>query len=126
MIGILCLVQNLAVAVLPNSEQQEGKSGGGGPELGVARNLGFRLPAEKLCGDKERQNRPAGEGKNLNRQLPDGKRGVEGVLETGDQISGRQEDGDTLGDLRQIAHRQGSARQENEREPDQLIEDLGL
>src|SRR6266850_4734297 len=109
MIGILCLVQNLAVAVLPNAEQQEGKSRGGGPELRVARNLSVRLPAEKLCGDKESQNRPEGEGKNLDRQLPDGKRGVKSVLETGNQISGRQEDGDALGGLRQIAHRQGRA-----------------
>src|SRR6267142_3532562 len=117
MIGILCLVQYLAVAVLPNSEQQEGKSSGGGPKLRVARNLGFRLPAEKLRGDEEGQNRPAKERKNLDRQLPDGKRGVKSVLETGDQISGRQEDGNALGNLRQITHRQGRARQENQREP---------
>src|SRR6266436_3316362 len=126
MIGTLCLIQNLAFTVLPNAEQQEGKSGGGGPELGVARNLGFRLPAEKLRGDKEGQNRPEGEGKNLDRQLPDGKRGVKSVLETGDEIGGRQEDGDALDGLRQIAHRQGRAGQKNEREPNKLVEDLGL
>src|SRR6267143_4908056 len=109
MIGILCLVQYLAVAVLPNAEQQEGKSGCGGPELGVARNLGFWLPAEQLRGDEEGQKRPASERRNLDQQLPDGKREVKSVLETGDKIGGRQEHGDALGGLRQIAHRQGRA-----------------
>ena len=88
--------EDLAVLVFPNTEEKEGKSGGEGPELGVARDFGFRLPAKQLRGDEEGENGPEEEGKNLGEQLPDGKRGVHGVLQSGDEIRGGKKHGDAL------------------------------
>src|SRR4029079_15267944 len=43
----------VAAGIFPDAEQQEGNDGGSGPEFGVARHSGFRLPAKQLLAHEE-------------------------------------------------------------------------
>src|SRR5690242_17327472 len=51
-----------AISVFPDTEQEERDRGGGDVELCFSRNSSFRLPPEKLGGEKERQQKPQGQG----------------------------------------------------------------
>ena len=59
--GGLRLEEQRALVIFPDAEEDEGKDGGGGPEFGVARDFGFRFPAEELGCDKESEHGPASE-----------------------------------------------------------------
>src|SRR5882672_2224445 len=120
----LGLGQDLAVLVFPNTEEKEGKSGGENPELGAARDFGLWLPAKELSGYEKSEGGPKDESENLREQLPDGKRGVHGALQSGDEIGGGEEDGNALRDFGQVGDGQRRAGKKNQRKPEELVEDL--
>src|SRR5258708_31949004 len=122
----LSLFQDIAVRVFPSSQQQKRKSSRQGPELGIAGNLRFRVPAKELGRNKKRKDGPQREGKDLYQELPDGKRFVQGARKGGNKISGRQEEAEVLDGVGQVREREGGARKENQRQPDELVEDLSL
>src|SRR5438105_151136 len=112
--GGLSLVEHLAIAALPNTKKEKRQNGGGGPELGVARNFYFGFPAKELSGDKEGQKGPNCEGNQLYQYFPDGERGEQGVLEAANEICRGQEHRNALRGFGQIAHGQSRARKENQ------------
>src|SRR5260370_4686446 len=122
----LRLFQDIAVRVFPSSQQQKRKSSRQGPELGIAGNLRFRLPAKELGRHKKRKDGPQSEGKDWHQELPDGKRFVQGALKGSNKISGRQEEAEVLDGVGQVRERESGAREENQRKPDELVEDLGF
>src|SRR6267143_1578244 len=120
------LIEDVAVCVFPGAQEKERQRRSQGPELGIARNLGLWLPAKELRGDEKGEHRPDGEGQNLNQELPDGKRLVEGALERGNKIGGGQEEPEVLDGLGQIGKGERGAGKENQRQPDDLVEDLSF
>src|SRR5260370_15390741 len=116
----LRLFQDIAVRVFPSSKHEKRKSRRQGPELGIAGNVRFRLPAKELRRHKKRKDGPQSEGKDLHHELPDGKRFVQGALKGSNKISGRQEEAKVLDGVGQICEREGGARKENQRKPDEL------
>src|SRR5262249_17029206 len=87
----LSLLQNLSARVFPKAKQEKRQGRSQSPELGFARDFGFRLPAEELRRHKKRQHGPRSQRKNLNQELPDMKGLVESKLKCGDEIRGGQE-----------------------------------
>src|SRR5260370_33901723 len=87
----LRLFQDIDVRVFPSAQQQKRKSSRQGPELGIAGNLRFRLPAKELRRHKKRKDGPQSEGKDLHHVLADGKRFLHGAQKGSTMISGSQE-----------------------------------
>src|SRR5215813_10322467 len=120
----LRLLQNLPARVFPDTKQKERQGRPQSPELGFARNFGFRLPSEELCRHKKCQHSPKSQREDLNQELPNVKRLVEGELKGGNEIGGRQEKPEVLDGVGQIRKRESGAGEKNQGQPDDLIEDL--
>src|SRR5262249_25612785 len=117
-VGGLRLEEDATGFVLPNSEEHEGQSSSGSPEFGVAWNLGLGFPAKELCGDEEREERPDEQRQGLFPEFPHREREESGALQTPDEIRGRKEDSEVLGNFGEKRQGHGGAGKKNQRQPD--------
>src|SRR5260221_11257011 len=89
--GGLRLVEHLAILAFPDSEEEKGQRGGGGPEFGAAWNFYFGLPAKELGGDEEAESCPDGKRYQLNQNSLHRKGREHGILQSANQIRRGQE-----------------------------------
>ena len=86
------------------------------PELGAVGGFGFRLPAEELAGNFEGNDESEGEGKHIGDHFWHASKWcVDGGLESGGQISGRQKERYALNPVREDCQRHGGAGKKQER-----------
>src|SRR5216683_3571944 len=92
----------VAVETFPDAQQKEGNYGRGGPELGLARGFGFRLPAEELRSDDKRDQRAADQRRKVRSELGHARMVDHRSLQAADKIRRREEDSDFLKHHRQL------------------------
>src|SRR5713226_4573925 len=114
--------------VFPKPQKEKRDSGGGREELSPAGNLGLGFPAEELGRQKEGEEGPDGERaeREENIHTPGSEGSKDGALQAGDEVSGRKKEANALDDLREIGKRNGRTGKENQRQPDELIDDLSF
>lgn len=122
----LGLEEERALMVFPDAEEYKGEGCRGGPKFRIARDFGFRFPAEELGGDEESQNGPAGERNRFDPNCGDARAVKGGALKSPDQIRGGKEERKFLRNGWKVGKRHRRARKKNQREPDELIENLRL
>src|SRR5258708_34705062 len=85
-----CIGQNFPIALFIKTQQYEWVDRRSREQFGIPGDLGFRLPAEELCGHEKRKRAPRHQRQHLHRKSPDTRTGIEAVLQARHHIGRRE------------------------------------
>src|SRR5258708_17380802 len=112
--------QNFPIALFIKTQQYEWDDRRSREQFGIPRDLGFRLPAEELCGNEKRKRAPRHQRQHLHRKCPYTRTGIDAVLQARHHIGRREEQRSMLHISREVTDRNGGAGKENHWQPEKL------